>query len=50
MANRAKVFRYHSGLDRKTNNFVSEIKFILYYQSTRPDVLMAKINGVIWPL
>ena len=49
MANRAKVFRYHSGLDRKTINFVSEIKFIVY-QSTRPDVLMAKINGVIWPL
>ena len=50
MANRAKVFRYHSDLDGKTNNFTSEIKFILYYQSTRPDVLMAKMNRVRWPL
>ena len=50
MANRAKVFRYHSGLDRKTNNFASEVKVIPYYHSTRPDVLMAKLNGVRLPL
>ena len=50
MTNMAKVFRYPSGLDRKTNNFAFEVKVILYYHSTCPDVLMAEINRVRWPL
>ena len=50
MTKMTKVFRYHSGLDRKTYNFAFEVKVILYYHSTRPDVLMAKINRVRWPL
>ena len=44
MTNRARVFRYHPGLDSKTNNFSFEVKVILYYHSTCPDVLVAKIG------
>ena len=50
MTNMAKVFRYPSGLDRKTNNFAFEVKVILYYHSTCPDVLMEEINRVRLPL
>ena len=49
MTNWAKVFRYHSGLDSKINNFPFKVKVIKCYYSTRPDDLVAKINRVRWP-
>ena len=44
MTNIAKVFRYHSGLNRKTNNFAFEVKAPLGFESTHPDGLVTKIG------